>query len=79
MTPAEYRSCLKRLALSQRGASKFFGRDERTGRKWAEEKSSGPPPEVAMWVRYMIATKSTPEDVRGWISLYEDEAPPSRR
>jgi hypothetical protein len=27
----------------------------------------------------MLATKSTPEDVQGWIALYEDEASPSRR
>jgi len=26
-----------------------------------------------MWVKYMVATKSTPEDVEGWIRLYEPE------
>jgi hypothetical protein len=79
LSPAEYRNCLRRLWLSQRAAARFFGRDERTARKWAEDKSTGPPPEVAMWLRYMLATKSTPEDVQGWIALYEDEASPSRR
>jgi hypothetical protein len=75
LTAKEYRDCLRRLWLSQRAAARFFGRNERTGRKWAEAKSSGPPPEVAMWVKYMLATKSTPADVQGWIALYEPENP----
>ena len=72
LTSAEYRSCLRRLWMSQRAAARFFGRNERTARKWCEEGSS-PPPEVAMWVKYMIATKSTPEDIQSWIDLYEPE------
>lgn len=35
MTPTEYRTSIERLGLSQVGASRLFGVDPRTSRRWA--------------------------------------------
>ena len=35
MTPTEYREAIKSLGLSQVGASRLFGVDPRTSRRWA--------------------------------------------
>lgn len=64
MTPTEYRTALDRLALSQRGAARFFGVDERTSRAWADTRGKGGPPRaVEMWLAYMIATGMTPDQI----------------
>ena len=44
MTPTEFRSALAALGLSQRGAAKAWGINERTMRTWAK---NGPPPAVS--------------------------------
>jgi hypothetical protein len=42
-TPTQYRNAIDRLGLSQVGAARFFGSNERTGQRWA---AAGPPPAV---------------------------------
>jgi len=44
MTPTEFRLALAALGLSQRGAAKLWGINERTVRTWAKK---GPPQLVA--------------------------------
>jgi DNA-binding transcriptional regulator YiaG len=42
MTPAEYRTAIAKLGLSQRGAALFLGVNERTSRSWASGQSRVP-------------------------------------
>ena len=52
MTRNQYRAAIARVGLSQVGAARFFGSNERTGQRWAAD---GPPPAVAVCLRLMIA------------------------
>lgn len=63
MTPADCRSALDRLSLSQRGAARLFKVDERTVRDWTDSRKNGPPPAVAMWLKFMRATGITPDQI----------------
>ena len=50
MTPDEYRDTLTRLGLSQVGAARALGVDERTSRRWAHGEREIPPPVVVALV-----------------------------
>ena len=60
MTPDEYRETIERLGLTQNGAARLLGVDERTSRRWALGERDIPPP-AERFLRYLIATKRTGE------------------
>jgi DNA-binding transcriptional regulator YiaG len=62
MTPTQYATAIKALGLSQRGAAKVFGVDERTSRKWIAGDSRVPEP-VAKLLRVMIKHKIKPDEL----------------
>jgi DNA-binding transcriptional regulator YiaG len=55
MTPDEYREAIERLDLSQVGAARLLGVDERTSRRWAIGERPIPGP-AERFLRYLIAT-----------------------
>jgi DNA-binding transcriptional regulator YiaG len=63
MTPNQYAEAIERLGLSQRGAGRFLGVDERTSRKWIAG-DARIPNSVAKLLRLMIERELTPDDVR---------------
>ncbi len=63
MTPKQYADAIERLGLSQRGAGKFLGVDERTSRKWIAG-DARIPEAVAKLLRLMIRLKVTPDEAR---------------
>lgn len=63
MTPKQYAEAIERLGLSQRGAGKFLGVDERTSRKWIAG-GARIPESVALLLRLMVKMKIKPEDVK---------------
>ena len=62
MTANQFRAALRRLALSQGGAARLVGADERTGRRWALGERSVPDC-VAILLKLLIAGKITIQDV----------------
>lgn len=62
MTPKQYADAIERLGLSQRGAGKFLGVDERTSRKWIAG-DARIPESAAKLLRLMLRLKIKPEDV----------------
>ena len=62
MSPKQYAEAIERLGLSQRGAGKFLGVDERTSRKWIAG-DARIPESVAMLLRLMVRLKIKPDDV----------------
>lgn len=56
MSPAEYKSALHSLGLTQCGAAEFMGVHDVTARRWA---AKGPPPPVAKLLRLMVALQFT--------------------
>lgn len=56
MTAPEFDAALDRLGFSQVGLSLFFGRDDRTMRRWSAG-SSPIPPEAALALRLMVRFK----------------------
>ena len=62
MTSTQFRAALDRLALSQRGAARLFGADERTARRWALGERPIPST-VAILLRLMVAGKLIPKDI----------------
>lgn len=63
MTPKQYADAIERLGLSQRGAGKFLGVDERTSRKWIAG-DARIPESAAKLLRLMVRLKLKPEDVK---------------
>lgn len=63
MTPKQYADAIDRLGLSQRGAAKFLGIDERTSRKWIAG-DARIPESAAKLLRLMVRLKLKPEDVK---------------
>lgn len=61
MTPKQYAEAIERLSLSQRGAGKFLGVDERTSRKWIAG-DARIPDAVGKLLRLMVRLKLNPED-----------------
>ena len=68
MTPDEYREALDSLGLSQVGAAKLLGVDERTSRRWAIGERGIPPP-AQRFLRYLIVTKRTGEQAMRVLGL----------
>lgn len=62
MTPKQYRAALSRLDLSQVGAARLFGANDRTSRYWANGER-GIPQCVAIVLRLLVAGKITIQDV----------------
>jgi len=62
MTPADYRKTIDQLGLSQRGAGRFLGVDERTSRRWVSGEAAIPVA-VALLLRLMVKFKLKPADV----------------
>jgi hypothetical protein len=63
MTPAQFRTALDRLKLSQLGAGRLFGAEsERTPRRWASGERAVPK-SVAILLRLMLAGKVTTKDI----------------
>ena len=62
MTPKQYAAAIERLGLSQRGAGKFLGIDERTSRKWIAGHARIPVA-VGKLLRLMIRLKIDPKEV----------------
>jgi DNA-binding transcriptional regulator YiaG len=62
MTPKQYAEAIERLGLSQRGAGKFLGVDERTSRKWIAG-DARIPESAAKLLRLMVKLKLKPDDV----------------
>lgn len=62
MTPQEYRATIAALGLTQVGAARFLGVNDRTSRRWiAGERAVDEP--IARFLRYLIAAKISPEEV----------------
>lgn len=55
MTPEEYRLTIEHLGLSQIGAARLLGIDDRTSRRYALGERDIPPP-VARFLRYLKVT-----------------------
>ena len=62
MTPKQYAAAIEKLGLSQRGAGKFLGVDERTSRKWVAG-DARIPQAVGMLLRLMVKLKLNPSDL----------------
>ena len=62
MTPKQFADAIERLGLSQRGAGKFLGVDERTSRKWIAG-DARIPESAAKLLRLMVRLKLKPDDV----------------
>jgi hypothetical protein len=60
MTSDQYKLALGELRLGQRDLARFLGVHPDTGKKWAQ---NGPPPPIAKWVKYLIATQRSPADI----------------
>lgn len=60
MTPDDYRETIETLGLTQSGAARLLGVDERTSRRWALGERDIPPP-AERFLRYLVATKRTGE------------------
>lgn len=60
MTADQYRDTIETLGLTQNGAARLLGVDERTSRRWALGERDIPPP-ADRFLRYLIATKRTGE------------------
>ena len=63
MTPKQYAEIIERLGLSQRGAGKLLGVDERTSRKWIAG-DARIPESAAKLLRLMVKLKLSPDDVQ---------------
>ena len=62
MTHIQFRETLAALTLSQVGAARLLGVNERTARRWGNGEQDIPPP-VQRFLRLMLALKLTPERV----------------
>lgn len=69
MTPKQYAAIIESLGLSQVGAARFLGVDERTSRRWiAGEREI--PETVSRFLTFIAAAKLTPEEVEKVIRRY---------
>lgn len=67
MTPHEYRNLLAALGLTQAGAARLLGVDERTSRRWANGERDVPPP-AARFLRFLLEAKIPPDCVMKLLS-----------
>jgi DNA-binding transcriptional regulator YiaG len=68
MTNHEYRDLLTALGLTQAGAARLLGVDERTSRRWAAGERDIPPP-AARFLRFLLEAKISPDRVLKLLSL----------
>lgn len=61
MTPKQYADAIEKLGLSQRGAARFLGVNERTSRRWIAG-DAAVPEAVAKLLRLMIRLKIRPDE-----------------
>ena len=66
MTPMEFRDTLKRLGLSISGTARRAGYHPRTGHRWADPRSKGPPQAVALLVTMIERNRALEEELR-WL------------
>lgn len=69
MTPKQYAAIITRLGLSQVGAARFLGVDERTSRRWISGEREIPEP-VSRFLTFLAAANLTPEEVEKVIRRY---------
>jgi len=69
MTPAAFRDVLARLALTQRGAARLLGVNERTVRRWARFNDL-PMPEA---VRLLLTLADEVPEARAWLDQQRDD------
>lgn len=62
MTSDDYRAAIAALDLSQVGAARLLGVDERTSRRWAHGERTVPKP-VARFLTFLIRANVNPQDV----------------
>ena len=62
MTSDEYRGSIDKLGLTQSGAARMLGVDERTSCRWANGERDVPPP-VQRFLRFLIAIGKSGEYV----------------
>lgn len=56
MSPAEYRSCIAKLGLSQNAAARFLGVSIISSKRWARlDGEYRPPAPVALLLRFLVA------------------------
>lgn len=66
MSPEQYRIALKKLHTSQLGAARLLSVAPRTSRRWAalnRDVGAPIPPIAARFIRYIIATRKTAQQV----------------
>jgi len=63
VTPKQYADAIERLGLSQRGAGKFLGVDERTSRKWIAG-DARIPESAAKLLRLMVRLRLGADEVK---------------
>jgi hypothetical protein len=61
VTPAQYKTAIKALGLSQERAGEWLGVSARTGQNYA---AKGPPEPVAKLLRLVVKMGLKPEDVK---------------
>ena len=62
MTPIQFRNALRRLDLTQQGAARLLGADDRTARRWALGERAVPSC-VAIVLKLLVAEKITAADI----------------
>jgi DNA-binding transcriptional regulator YiaG len=62
MTADEYRTAYAALGLTQAGAARLLGVDERTSRRWATGERDVPPP-VSRFLTFLIMAEITADEV----------------
>jgi DNA-binding transcriptional regulator YiaG len=68
VTPEEFKEAIERLGLSQQGAARFLGNNDRTVRRWIAGKAR-PSACVSMLLRLMLDLGLKPEDVESGDSV----------
>ena len=63
MTPKQYAEAIQRLGLSQRGAAKFLGVDERQSRRWIAGEARIPE-SAAKLLRLLIKIGMNPSNAK---------------
>ena len=63
MTPMEYRGTLRRLGMSISGAMRMAGYHPRTGYRWTDPRSKGPPKPVALLVKLIERNRALEEEL----------------
>lgn len=74
MSPEEFREGLAKLSLTQAQAGLLWGYSERTVCSWVVPGGPGPAEPVAMWIRFMLCEKRSPESVAAILELCHPEA-----